>query len=200
MTIGILVLSENTTWTPSEWHGSLSLIRADNLVVRTETWQAAWSLLSQHPWTGVGVGRYAVEARNLLETSGLSPEQLRSAITHGAQRLPAPWGNHGNCWDYFLFYPASHHLSRRSCSLSSALLHDGSHVEAVRSWPGNIQLDANATQSQHLFYFFCDNGSMSGGTGIQRLGTQPTACGCAFRTIRAGCLKLVRDTRNTTGD
>ena len=82
LTIGILVLSESTTWTPSEWLGSLSLIRADNLVVRIETWQAAWSLLSEHPWTGVGVGRYAVEARNLLETSGLSPEHLRSAITH----------------------------------------------------------------------------------------------------------------------
>ena len=80
--VAIVVLSKSIIVTSGSLHDPLSLIRVDSLVTRIETWQAAWTLLREHPWTGVGVGQYEIEARTLLETSGLSSEHLNSATRH----------------------------------------------------------------------------------------------------------------------
>ena len=57
-------------------------MRIASLIVRMETWTAAWTLFSERPWTGVGIGQYGREAGALLETANFSAAHLRSASTH----------------------------------------------------------------------------------------------------------------------
>ena len=80
--IVILVLSESFTATSGVLNDFVPRMRVASLLVRLETWQAAWALFCERPWAGVGVGHYAREVQTLLETTGLSPAHLRSAMTH----------------------------------------------------------------------------------------------------------------------
>ena len=128
LSIAFLVLSKSTIVTSGSLHDPLSLIRIDSLVTRIETWEAAWTLLSEYPWTGVGVGQYAVEARMLLETSGLSPEQLLSATSHAHNdylHLGATMGIVGivsYLLPVILIYLVGRYLCYQECSTMGVML------------------------------------------------------------------------------
>ena len=128
LSIAFLVLSKSTIVTSGSLHDPLSLIRIDSLVTRIETWEAAWRLLSGHPWTGVGVGQFAVEARMLLETSGLSSEQLLSAMNHAHNdylHLGATMGIVGIASylvPIILIYLVGRHLCYQQCSTMGVML------------------------------------------------------------------------------
>ena len=128
LSIAILVLCESIIVTSGSPHGPLALMRVDSLATRIETWQAAWKLFNEHPWTGVGVGQYAVEARPLLETSGFSPEHLIYATMHAHNdylQLGATMGIVG-VFSYLvpiiLIYLAGRHLCYQQCSMMGVML------------------------------------------------------------------------------
>ena len=128
LSIAFLVLSKSTIVTSGSLRDPLSLIRVDSLVTRIETWEAAWTLLSEYPWTGVGVGQYAVEARMLLETSGLSSEQLISAASHAHNdylQLGATMGVVGivsYLVPVILIYLVGRYLCYQECSTMGVML------------------------------------------------------------------------------
>ena len=63
-------------------HEQYPEMRVSSFLIRIETWKAAWEIFYNHPWFGVGVDRYGVEARELLERVSLSARALESATTH----------------------------------------------------------------------------------------------------------------------
>ena len=103
-------------------------LRLGSLLTRMETWQAAWALFIDQPWTGVGIGQYANHAEPLIQAANLPPELMSSALTHAHNdflHLAATMGMLGIAAYLFplaLTYLSGHYLYRRQCCTMGILL------------------------------------------------------------------------------
>ena len=77
-----VLLSGKFTVISAFLHEVFPEMRVSSLLIRLETWKAAWVLICDHPWFGVGIGQYGQSAQPLLESAGLSDTGLRSATAH----------------------------------------------------------------------------------------------------------------------
>ena len=120
-------------------HEHFDQLRIASLIIRLETWQAAWAMFMDRPWAGVGLGQYGHEAKAVLEANGVAREYMKSAMTHAHNdflHLGATMGVFGVAAYLIplgILYLAGRYLCRQDCRTMGVLLQMFAVGEAIFS-------------------------------------------------------------------